>query len=214
MPGRRVSLHAVVIVLSCLSAIWLFWHERQEFYQQGLQMKPVFWAGVPAMFGLLALAGVWLLATVVAIIRALMRKGTQPVAAVLVSLVLVAGSGLFLEFPDFTDGVADIVAKRDEAFYLRISKRLRELPNTTDDGKVPLEFLEQEPELAAIFPNPREERTWPRFFAGPDYLEVSSGWGRGVGFRVCESSAGYPSREEMEQEIFKRVYSRVFAYVF
>jgi hypothetical protein len=152
-----------------------------------------------------------------AFIRAVMRKGLQPLAAAIVATGLIVSVD-FIPMPSHIDGVAKTLSGHDERFYRELEQRLSKLPKPSSTGEsptIPDSWYNELPALAAIFPSHKETWGKPRIWTKETHFDVIVG-GSLAGttgiriYRTNESPVHLKATEYVGS--FREIYPRVYAY--
>ena len=154
---------------------------------------------------------------VAAFIRAVMRKGFQPLVAAIAATGFIVAVD-FVPLPSYIDGVALTLSRQDEKFYRELEQRLSKLPKSSGTDKTPTipdSWYDELPGLTAIFPGHTETWGAPRIWTKETHFDVIVGGSIGgtTGIRIYRTSET-PAHLKATEYVgsFKEIYPRVYAY--
>ncbi|RYD84248.1 MAG: hypothetical protein EOP84_06040 [Verrucomicrobiaceae bacterium] len=216
-PGKRVSKLTIATLLFGLILAVVFIYGRYCTYLNGQQMKSGTFDSIVPILVMLSCGAMFAVCGIAAFIRAVMRKGLQPlVAAIVVTGLIVAVD--FIPMPSYMDGVALTLSRQDEKFYQDLEQRLSNLPKRSSSDSwptIPDSWFNELPGLAAIFPSHKKPWWKPRIFTKETHFDVIVG-GSLAGttgiriYRTNETPLHLIATEYVGS--FREIYPRVYAY--
>jgi hypothetical protein len=216
-PRKRVSKLTIATLLLGLIVAVVMMYGRHCAYLNGQRMESATFQGMLPIFVILSCGAMFAVCGIAAFIRALMRKGLQPLAAAIVATGLIVAVD-FIPMPSYIDGVALTLSRQDEKFYRDLEQRLSNLPKPSGIEKsptIPDSWYDQLPGLSAIFPNHKETWGEPRIWTKETHFDVIVGGSLAgtTGFRIYRPTAT-PKHLNTTEYVgaFKGVYPRVYAY--